>query len=76
MSDVPQACLDEMSKQLFSGTVISIPLRPGQPACYDYQYEQQGTYNLIVVFEPFVSKWCYKVTEHLQATPHPLEALT
>jgi hypothetical protein len=44
----PQICLDETSKQLISETRIPLPMQPGQPACYDYEYERHGTCNLFV----------------------------
>jgi hypothetical protein len=29
-----------------------IPMKPGQPARYDYEYERKGTANLFMMFAP------------------------
>jgi transposase len=60
----PQVCVDEMSKQLISETRIPLPMQPGQPACYDYEYERHGTCNLFVACEPLAGKRYLSVTEH------------
>jgi hypothetical protein len=39
-------------------------MEPGQPACYDYEYERHGTCNLFVACEPLVGKRYLQVTEH------------
>ena len=38
-------------------------MQPGQPACYDYEYERHGTCNLFVACEPLAGKRFLKVTE-------------
>ena len=43
----PQVCLDESSKQLVKETRCPIPARPGQPRRVDYEYERNGTANLL-----------------------------
>jgi transposase len=60
----PQVCLDEMSRQLISETRVPVPMQPGQPACYDYEYERHGTCNLFVACEPLAGKRYLQVTEH------------
>jgi transposase len=60
----PQVCLDEMSKQLLSETRIPVPMQPGQPQGYDYEYERQGTCNLFIACEPLAGKRYLQVTEH------------
>ena len=59
----PQVCLDETSKQLVSETRLPMPMQPGQPACFDDEYERQGTCNLFVACEPLAGKRYLKVTE-------------
>jgi transposase len=59
----PQVCLDETSKQLISETRVPVPMQPGQPACYDYEYERHGTCNLFVACEPLAGKRFLKVTK-------------
>lgn len=39
----PLVCLDETSKQLVAETRTPIPMQPGRPARYDYEYERNGT---------------------------------
>ncbi len=60
----PQVCLDEMSRQLISETRIPYRMQPGQPACFDYEYERHGTCNLFVACEPLAGKRYLHVTEH------------
>ena len=42
----PLVCLDETSKQLIIETRRPQPMKPGQPARVDYEYERNGTANL------------------------------
>ena len=48
----PLVCLDETSKQLTKETRAPIPMRPGQPARSDYEYERNGVASLFMVFAP------------------------
>lgn len=48
----PVVCFDEGSKQLIGETKMPLPMSPGQPQRYDYEYERHGTCNLFMVFEP------------------------
>jgi DDE superfamily endonuclease len=48
----PEVCFDESSKQLMKETRVSIPAAPGRPSTTDYQYENKGTANLFMMFEP------------------------
>ncbi len=43
----PQVCLDETSKQLVSETRTPLPLQPGEPERYDYEYERQGVCTVL-----------------------------
>jgi len=61
--DIPLVCLDEAGKQLFKETRIPIPMRPGRPACHDYEYERNGTANLFMMFSPLEGWRHVKVTE-------------
>ncbi len=60
----PQVCMDEMSKQRISETRVPLPMQPGQPACYDSEYERQGTCKLFIANEPLTGKRFLQVTEH------------
>src|SRR5271157_2080969 len=46
----PLVCLDETSKQLVGETRTPIPMKPGQPARYDYEYKRGGTQSLFMLF--------------------------
>jgi hypothetical protein len=50
--DRPLVCLDESSKQLLAETRVPIPMKPGRPARFDYEYERNGTANLFMMFAP------------------------
>src|SRR5467141_619438 len=41
--DCPLVCVDETSKQLIAETRVPIPMKPGRPARFDYEYERNGT---------------------------------
>ena len=63
----PQVCVDETSKPLVAETRLPIPAAPGQPERVDYEYERQGTANLLMVFEPLAGQRRVKVTERRTA---------
>jgi len=44
--------VDEPSKQVIEETRTPIPIKPGQPAHYDYEYDRKGTANLFMMFAP------------------------
>jgi hypothetical protein len=48
----PVVCLDETSVQLVAETRTPLPLAPGQPARYDYEYARNGVPNLFMITEP------------------------
>jgi transposase len=48
----PQVCFDESPVQLVSEVRHPLPPRPGQPACYDYEYRREGTANLFLFVQP------------------------
>ena len=50
----PLVCLDETSKQLTRETRIPIPMRPGQSARSDYEYERNGVASLFMLSAPLV----------------------
>jgi len=58
----PLVCLDEVSKQLVAETRIPIPMKPGRPACHDYEYRRNGTANLFMAFAPLEGSRHVKVT--------------
>ena len=59
----PQVCMDELSKQLVGETRAPLPVAPGQPARFDYEYVRNGVGNLFIFFEPLAGRRELKVTE-------------
>ncbi len=59
----PLVCLDETSKQLISETRKPIPMKPGSPARYDYEYQRNGVANLFMMFAPLEGWRHVKVTD-------------
>jgi hypothetical protein len=60
--DYPVVCFDELPYQLVSETRQSLPLQPGRPARYDYEYVRQGTCNLFLFLQPLAGWRQVKVT--------------
>jgi transposase len=58
----PQVCMDETSKQLVGEVAQPLPLEPGQPQRYDYEYERNGVANLFLFFEPLTGQRFVEVT--------------
>lgn len=50
----PLVCLDEVPKQLVSEVRLPLPVRPGAPARYDYEYKREGVANLVMISEPLL----------------------
>jgi hypothetical protein len=48
----PVVCFDELSKQLVAETRLPLPIQPGQPERFDYEYERRGTANLFLAAQP------------------------
>jgi hypothetical protein len=63
----PLACLDEASKQLIGEAVQPLPVVPGQPGRFDYEYVRNGTANLFMVSEPLLGWRAVHVTERRTA---------
>jgi hypothetical protein len=68
--DYPLVCVDESSKQLIEETRTPIPMKPGQPARYDYEYERNGTANLFMMFAPLEGWRHVKVTDRHTAVDY------
>lgn len=58
----PLVCFDEKMVQLIAETRCPLPMKPGQPARYDYEYRRNGTANLFVFFMPLVGWRHVRVT--------------
>lgn len=59
----PVVCIDEKSKQLLKDTRKPLPLKPGEPAKLDYEYQRAGVCNLFVAVEPKGRRRVVEVTE-------------
>src|SRR5260221_4018028 len=68
--DYPLVCLDESSKQLLAETRVPIPMKPGRPARFDYEYERNGTANLFMMFAPLEGWRHVKVTDRHTAVDY------
>lgn len=51
-ADYPVVCMDEQPTQLVKETRKPLPVEPGKPAKYDYEYERGGTANNFMFTEP------------------------
>ena len=60
----PRICFDEMPYQLVAEKRIPLPMQPGKPKRYDYEYRRMGSCNLFLFFNPFAGWRHIKVTEH------------
>jgi len=55
--------IDEKPKQIVSDKRKPIPMKPGSPERYDYEYVRKGTANIFVAVEPGAGKWITRVTK-------------
>lgn len=61
--EYPVICFDEGGKQLFAETRTPLPISPGQPYRFDYEYQRCGTANLFMMFEPLAAWRHVEVTD-------------
>jgi hypothetical protein len=62
-SRYPVVSFDETPTQLVGETRIALPMEPGHPQRYDYEYRRHGTANLFVFYD-INSGWRHvKVTD-------------
>ncbi len=59
----PVVCFDELPYQLVAETCLPLPLQPGKPVRYDYEYRRKGTCNLFMFFQPLAGWRHVEVTE-------------
>jgi hypothetical protein len=52
----PLICFDEMPVQLLGEVAVPLPMKKGQSARFDYEYEREGTAVLLVAFEPLTGR--------------------
>jgi hypothetical protein len=58
----PLVCFDETPVQLIRETRQPLPMQPGQPARYDFEYHREGAANLFMFFAPLHNWRHVKVT--------------
>jgi hypothetical protein len=63
----PLVCFDESPYQRVSDVCQPLPVRPGQPRRYDYEYRREGTCNVLMFFEPRQGWRHVKVTDRRTA---------
>ena len=56
--------MDETSKQQVKETRTPLPVRPGSPQAYDYEYERNVVSNLFMLFAPLEGWRRVEVTDH------------
>lgn len=59
----PVVCFDELPYQLVAETRLPLPMQPGKPMRYDYEYRRNGTCNLFMFFQPLAGWRHVEVTE-------------
>jgi hypothetical protein len=64
----PIVCLDEKPKQLIKDKRKPIPMKPGSPEKYDYEYIRNGTANIFMAVEFKAGKRVTQVTERRTMT--------
>jgi hypothetical protein len=69
-ADYPQVCLDEKLVTLHGDVVEPLPVRPGQAARVDYEYERIGTANLFVMVERLTGYRHVEVTDRRTAADY------
>jgi transposase len=58
----PLVCFDESPEQLVSETRQPLPIKPGQPQRYDYEYRREGVANVFMFFAPLQNWRHVKIT--------------
>jgi len=71
-SKKPLLCLDEKPKQLLWEKRTPIPMKPGSPERYDYEYVRNGTANIFMAVEFKAGKRVTQVTERRTMTDFAL----
>lgn len=54
--DYPVVCMDEQPVQLTQETRTPLPMEPGKPQRFDYEYERNGTACIFMFHEPKAGK--------------------
>lgn len=66
----PLICYDERPCQLLGDVLVPLPMKPGQPLRYDYEYERNGTCCVLLAFEPHTGFRYVQVRERRTAVDY------
>jgi hypothetical protein len=67
-TDYPVVCMDEQPVQLIKETRTPLPMEPGKPERFDYEYERNGTACIFMFSEPKAGKRTVCALEHRTMT--------
>jgi len=59
----PVVCMDESPKQLIGETRHPLPMKPGEPTRFDYEYRRCGVCSIFLASEPLAGRRMVTVTE-------------
>ena len=59
----PLVCFDESPEQLVRETRTPLPIVPGRPERYDYEYRREGVANTFMLFAPLLNWRHVKITD-------------
>jgi len=59
----PIVCFDELPVQLLGEVAAPLPMKKGQSARFDYEYEREGTAVLLVAFEPLTGRRLVEISK-------------
>ena len=63
-ANFPVVCMDEQPVQLTREICVPLPLEPGQPERFDYEYERNGTASIFIFNEPKAGIRTVSAQEH------------
>jgi len=66
----PVICFDELPVQLVGDIVAPLEMKSGKAARFDYEYEREGTANLLVAFEPLTGKRVVETSHQRKKTDY------
>ena len=63
----PVICMDEKPYQLLDDILTPIPMKPGEPKKFDYEYKRKGTCSIFVFNQPLTGWICANARERRTA---------
>ena len=52
----PVVCMDETNEQLICEAHQKLPVRPGQPECWEHEYRRNGVAQIFLEVEPLTGR--------------------